>query len=169
MAETWYTYALIDPRTGETFYIGKGKGRRAWRHEHDVRRGKKGNAAKCDRIASIIASGVDVKVEILQQFQDEESAYLNEKERIATTERLLNANCGGAGSLSGERPVASARFAIRSIDNQLSRLIPFELWRELRRDIPESEYGQQLLLMSRLREQCRELINNRTGISVPAR
>jgi hypothetical protein len=29
----WYVYLLRDPRTGEIFYIGKGRGDRAFQHE----------------------------------------------------------------------------------------------------------------------------------------
>jgi hypothetical protein len=28
----WYVYRLIDPRNGETFYVGKGKGDRLFQH-----------------------------------------------------------------------------------------------------------------------------------------
>ena len=28
----WYVYRLIDPRNGETFYVGKGKGNRVFAH-----------------------------------------------------------------------------------------------------------------------------------------
>src|SRR5262245_38936376 len=28
----WYVYRLIDPRNGETFYVGKGKGNRIFQH-----------------------------------------------------------------------------------------------------------------------------------------
>ncbi len=30
-----YVYALVDPRSGEPFYVGKGAGRRAWSHMPD--------------------------------------------------------------------------------------------------------------------------------------
>ena len=30
----WYVDRLIDPRNGETFYIGKGKGNRVFSHIH---------------------------------------------------------------------------------------------------------------------------------------
>jgi len=28
----WYVYRLIDPRNGETFYVGKGRGNRIFQH-----------------------------------------------------------------------------------------------------------------------------------------
>ena len=28
----WYVYRLIDPRNGETFYVGKGRGNRIFAH-----------------------------------------------------------------------------------------------------------------------------------------
>ncbi|MCH7911203.1 MAG: hypothetical protein IIB38_16510 [Candidatus Hydrogenedentes bacterium] len=28
----WYVYRLIDPRNGQTFYVGKGKGDRVFAH-----------------------------------------------------------------------------------------------------------------------------------------
>ena len=32
----WYVYRLIDPRNGETFYVGKGKGDRVFEHANGV-------------------------------------------------------------------------------------------------------------------------------------
>jgi hypothetical protein len=31
----WYVYRLIDPRNGETFYVGKGRGNRVFSHIRD--------------------------------------------------------------------------------------------------------------------------------------
>jgi hypothetical protein len=42
----FYVYELIDPRDGKVFYVGKGKGERAWQHEIDVRRGDQGRNPK---------------------------------------------------------------------------------------------------------------------------
>jgi hypothetical protein len=30
----FYVYRLVDPRTGNTFYVGKGKGNRVFEHAH---------------------------------------------------------------------------------------------------------------------------------------
>ena len=32
----WYVYRLVDPRNGETFYVGKGQGNRIFWHSQGV-------------------------------------------------------------------------------------------------------------------------------------
>ena len=58
----WYVYRLIDPRNGETFYVGKGQGNRIFAHakadlkteEEDI------TDPKIQRIKEIIAAGMEV-------------------------------------------------------------------------------------------------------------
>ena len=56
----YYIYLLRDPRTGEVFYVGKGKAGRALSHLQDARRSK-----KVERIREIKRSGAGPDVEIL--------------------------------------------------------------------------------------------------------
>lgn len=50
----FYVYHLIDPRNGQTFYIGKGQGRRAWQHEISVLSGgAKSTPRKVERIKAL--------------------------------------------------------------------------------------------------------------------
>jgi len=59
----WYVYRLVDPRNGETFYVGKGKGDRVFQHakgalptsaDEDV------TDLKAQRIKDIRVAGLDV-------------------------------------------------------------------------------------------------------------
>jgi hypothetical protein len=61
-----YVYRLIDPRNGETFYVGKGKGDRVFQHARGVVEQKKPDksvdkiGAKLQRIMAIRAAGFEV-------------------------------------------------------------------------------------------------------------
>ena len=52
----WYVYRLIDPRNGETFYVGKGRGNRIFAHVKDalsLAKDEKENDLKLQRIKEI--------------------------------------------------------------------------------------------------------------------
>jgi hypothetical protein len=59
----WYVYRLIDPRNGETFYVGKGKANRVFNHVRAALAPSKDEDAtdlKYQRIKDIRAAGLDV-------------------------------------------------------------------------------------------------------------
>ena len=58
----WYVYRLIDPRNGETFYVGKGKGNRVFEHAKGQASGEEDGLVdpKFQRIKEIQATGLDV-------------------------------------------------------------------------------------------------------------
>lgn len=87
----WYVYLLSDPRGGEVFYVGKGRGNRAFAHAadaEDVADHPELQSAKCRRILDIRSSGSDVVVHVLRHaISSEKQAYEVESAAID----LLNA------------------------------------------------------------------------------
>ena len=97
----FYVYALIDPRGGQAFYIGKGCRRRAWQHEALVRRGGGENAEKTERIRSILSCGLSVVVSVMVDGLSEEDALLREAAEIKNGQGLTN--CGFFSGRRGEK------------------------------------------------------------------
>ena len=57
----WYVYRLIDPRNGESFYVGKGQGNRVFEHARGlVGSGEEVSDPKLQRIREIGAAGLEV-------------------------------------------------------------------------------------------------------------
>ncbi|MGY1810169.1 LEM-3-like GIY-YIG domain-containing protein [Blastococcus sp. SYSU D00669] len=73
----WYVYLLRDPRDDEVFYIGKGRGSRAFQHAKQAADDDDTEAtrqAKLERLRDITAAGCTVRVEILRHNIATESA-----------------------------------------------------------------------------------------------
>lgn len=96
MIVDFYVYTLADPRTKEVFYVGKGKGKRAWQHVAEVRSGKISNQAKHDRIQAILKSNREPVVRIVRDFLREKEALDLEAQMIATLPNLTNIATRGA-------------------------------------------------------------------------
>jgi len=94
----WYVYRLIDPRNGETFYVGKGKGNRIFSH---VRAEQKidGDALdnKLKRIREIRLAGLQVVPVIHRHGMDEKTSLEIEAALIDAYPGLTN-TAGGTGS-----------------------------------------------------------------------
>ena len=73
----WYVYALRDPRNGAIFYIGKGRGNRAFQHAHHAADEQTPSTAKLDLIREIQAkTGLDPEIIIVRhQLPSEAAAY----------------------------------------------------------------------------------------------
>ena len=91
-----YVYRLIDPRNGETFYVGKGKGDRVFAH---IRANLDTNDPndKLKRIHEIRSSGFDVGHVIHRHGLDDKTAFEVEAALIDAYPGLTNAVIG-AGS-----------------------------------------------------------------------
>ena len=103
----YYVYVLSDPETGVPFYVGKGTGRRAWRHETDVRlHGAHWNPMVLSEIKRIHKNGDSVKVDFISSNLLHEEAKVLEIETIAKIGRrnqntgpLANLTDGGEGTV----------------------------------------------------------------------
>lgn len=93
-----YVYRLIDPRNGETFYVGKGKGNRVFAHiraEHALDGDEIDNRLK--RIREIRLAGFEVAHVIHRHGMDEKTAFEVEAALIDAYPGLTNI-VGGTGS-----------------------------------------------------------------------
>jgi hypothetical protein len=93
----WYVYRLIDPRNGETFYVGKGTGNRVFAHaranldDHDV-------GDKLKRIREILIAGFEVSHVIHRHGMEEDTAFEVEAALMDAYAGLTNV-AGGIGSV----------------------------------------------------------------------
>ncbi len=102
----FYVYRLIDPRDGETFYVGKGRGNRVFAHVRDeLARAGDDLSDKLQRIREIRRAGLEVGHVIHRHGLDERTAYEVEA-------ALIDAYPGDTGQVDGhgsERGVMHVR------------------------------------------------------------
>ncbi len=92
----FYVYGLVDPRNSEVFYVGKGKGNRAYNHLIEEYYEGKGNKDKIKRIESVIGSGDQVDIHYYAKNLIERHAYILEEIIIFRIGR----KCYGYGNLT---------------------------------------------------------------------
>src|SRR4051812_30766162 len=94
----WYVYRLIDPRNGETFYVGKGQGNRVFAHIR-AEQGIEGDELdnKIRRIRDIRVAGFEVAHVIHRHGMDEKTAFHVEAALMDAYPGLTNI-AGGAGN-----------------------------------------------------------------------
>lgn len=86
----FYVYRLIDPRSGETFYVGKGRGNRVFQHAMDELGAKEEETDKLNRIRTIRNSGLNVLHIIHRHGMDEKTAFEVEAALIDAYPGLTN-------------------------------------------------------------------------------
>jgi hypothetical protein len=98
--ENFYVYRYSNPASGEPFYIGKGKGERAWSHLK-----RKDQHHLTHKIQKMLREGVLPDIDFIVSEVDEELANLVEQEAISKYGRLnlrtgllLNLTNGGDGT-----------------------------------------------------------------------
>ena len=104
----YYVYRLIDPRNGETFYVGKGKGNRVFAHVYDALNNYEGEnyntsksenegtkSTKIETIREIHRAGLNV-IHVIQRWgiESEKTAYEVESALIDCYFGLSNAQAG---------------------------------------------------------------------------
>ena len=99
----YYVYRLIDPRDGQTFYVGKGKDNRIFSHIYDEQVSQESDISsdKIQRIRDIKASGLDVLHVIHRHALDEQTAFEVEGALIDAYLGLSNIQNGSGNSENG--------------------------------------------------------------------
>lgn len=78
----YYVYALVDPRTNEVFYIGKGTDNRVFSHEIESEKSPKSEKSKLKKIREIESIGLAVKRVIINWGMTESEAFASEASLI---------------------------------------------------------------------------------------
>lgn len=100
----YYVYVYTDPRNDAPFYVGKGKGNRAFSHLNDG-----SESQKVARIREIREAGLEPKIEILAFGLDEPTAYKVEAASIDLVgfDNLTNAVIGHHARRFGRKSIDS--------------------------------------------------------------
>lgn len=138
-----YVYVYIDPRNGEVFYIGKGRGNRLFSHLDD-----QSNTDKFARIVEIRRSGNEPQIDILRYGLTDSEAALVEAAAIdliskaKLTNRVSGHHKRSFGRITSQeliallpaKPVKVRHKAILITINQLyrSNMTPLELYEATR-------------------------------------
>lgn len=149
----WYVYLLVDSRDGRPFYVGKGTGRRAWKHAPEGRGSRVTNDHKAARLKDMRSAAAELIVQIVARFDDEDDAYAFERAMIETLPALTNISPGS------QRPRKAEEMAIESYDAMLAAFIGFDAWRAfLLPGLPGQDEGLWLRTLTAIvqgRNRCR--------------
>lgn len=110
LPQTFYVYVLARPN-GKPFYVGKGTGKRIFKHDYEARNGCP--CHKCNIIRKVWRQGGEVQRYIMLETADEQEAFAYEIELIAMygLPTLANRTAGGEGP---SNPKDSTRAKMRA-------------------------------------------------------
>ena len=111
--QKYYVYYLVDPRSGDVFYVGKGCGDRIKHHERDARNLRFANTEKEQTIHDIWDAKLSVGKVIVRRFSNEADALAFERMEIARIgyKNLTNISNGATAEI--DRSICKAeRFVI---------------------------------------------------------
>lgn len=117
----FYVYFLIDPRSEQIFYVGKGLGNRIKHHAALVGRGRSDNGAKCRVISEIHSEGLSVCEVVFASGMTEPDAFSLERRLISRLRDFGLTNISG-GSVSSEEA------AMQHAASILAATKPFDVW-----------------------------------------
>ena len=101
----YYVYRLVDPRDGQTFYVGKGTGNRIFQHVAEALTLRDQSSLKLERIRDIELSGNRVRYVIHRHRLSEAEAFLVEGALIDAYEELTNLQLGHDAHVCGATTV----------------------------------------------------------------
>ena len=133
----YYVYRLIDPRNGQTFYVGKGKGNRVFMHAQGVEHDPDGYwpGSTQERIAQIRLAGLSVGHIIHRHGMNERTALEVEGALIDCYQGLTSKQGGYENDLRGCRHADEILADHNAIDFEVDEpLIAFtinQLWQRL--------------------------------------
>ena len=118
----WYVYRLIDPRNGETFYVGKGQGNRIFEHARNALSATEDEDAadlKSQRIKEIMSAGLDV-AHVIHRHNIENQQFALQMEAA-----LIDAYPGLTNQISGH---GAGDYGCRHVEQIISEYTvrPFE-------------------------------------------
>lgn len=141
----FYVYVLVDPRSDEIFYVGKGTGQRLLAHglEADLEPEGRGNIAKRRWIRQIRRSGTEPRIDVVRHGLDESDAFMVEAALIDCLPGLTNA-VAGHGTDRDRRALSeyAARYGAEPVpgDAPSAVLIRLGRWTDLHEEMEPGEY-----------------------------
>ena len=117
----YYVYFLVDPGTGQIFYVGKGIGQRVFQHVRQAQKGKVDNSAKYDKIKTCLAESGHVDHYVFSEHKREDDAY--EMERYLIEELAQQGLTNMAHGIVTENQAAQ-----REAQALLEKLKPYDVW-----------------------------------------
>lgn len=116
----YYVYFLVDPRSQEIFYVGKGKGCRISDHVKQAIKGNISNAEKHKRITEVLSAGQNVQEFVFCHYELERDAFDCEKAFIEAFRHFGLTNIANGVVTNDEKISEEAKFL-------LTQLVP-ESW-----------------------------------------